>query len=150
MTCLSLVVVGGVCWPVALPTVVPAAIDELLHHDSQHHQLREGGDLDLVCMASGRPLPTVTWKYKVKVFVYTPFISTHIIITIWNEIFIIDVKSNTKGKGTQRRRVDRWCQSESIQRPSDRRGPQSRRWGLHLWGNSSKRLFVLRWKCLII
>ncbi len=139
VTCLSLEHVGlGFADRGDRPTVVPAAIDELLHHgvDSPHHQLREGGDLDLVCMASGRPLPTVTWKYQVKVYFYTTFIvrKYHPIITMFetNPIVIIHVNSKTKGKSTQRRRVDRRCQSENIQRPSNPRCPQSRRRGLHL------------------
>ena len=106
------VVVGvvGVRWPGGRPSAVPAAIDELLHQvvGSPHHQLREGGDLDLVCLAKGRPLPTVTWKYQVSLSM--PFFS------VKPYYFIILLK----GKSTQRRRVHCRRQSKGVKRPPDR------------------------------
>lgn len=50
-------------WRSTWPSAVPAAIDG--RPEETVHQVREGADLDLLCLASGRPVPRVSWIRQV-------------------------------------------------------------------------------------
>ena len=47
-------------------SLVPAVIEQ--YPSNGQVSVKEGDTVDLVCMASGRPMPEVIWKYEVSCF----------------------------------------------------------------------------------
>jgi len=47
-------------------SLVPAAIEQ--YPSGGLVTVEEGGAIELVCLANGRPIPEITWKYEVSSF----------------------------------------------------------------------------------
>ena len=48
---------------VVYSTLVPAAIEQ--YPSDGQVTVKEGGVVNLICLASGKPMPDVMWKYEV-------------------------------------------------------------------------------------